>query len=177
MYLLSKIDKIGKDNVIIEIEVMPNENEAFLCEISRISAIGRKILNTGPLVNLTSGGEGGSGRVVTEETRIKLAASAIGNKNSIGRKYICSESTKEKLRICNLGRKHTEETKKKISLAGVGNKNRLGCKVSDETRKRMSLSRVGNKNSLGYKQSEETKRKRAESIREHYRNKKQRKIK
>lgn len=73
--------------------------EACKKEIEFISIYGRKDLGTGVLVNLTDGGEG-----------------------ALGRKYIASQETKEKLRKSHLGFKHSDETKLKHSLIRKGKK-------------------------------------------------------
>lgn len=55
------------------------ETEAFETEIALITAIGRKDLGRGPLVNLTGGGEGGG---LALETRFKMSLSHMGKKHS-----------------------------------------------------------------------------------------------
>ena len=50
------------------------EEEAFAIEIEQIKKYGRVNNNTGILRNLTDGGEGSSGNIVSEETRAKLSA-------------------------------------------------------------------------------------------------------
>lgn len=52
-----------------------NEEEAFEMEELLISMIGRLDLGTGTLFNNTNGGEGESGRVVSEDTRAKCSNS------------------------------------------------------------------------------------------------------
>jgi len=49
------------------------EQEAFEREIFYITKIGRRDLGTGPLVNLTDGGDGGSNRVLSFEIKEKLS--------------------------------------------------------------------------------------------------------
>jgi hypothetical protein len=125
------------------VEIIANnltENEAFLHERRLISFYGR--LQNGPLINLTDGGEGVSGhnegnqnwrfRVETEETRRKKSESHKGKKRPKHSKfmkgnnwprtgrgfgYIHLESTKQKLRDANLGKKQTAETRAKMSEA------------------------------------------------------------
>jgi hypothetical protein len=98
------------------------EKEAFKHEVYMIAVFGRKDLGTGILHNKTNGGEGGSGRVLTEEHKRK-----IGERN------------KDKLK----GRNLSEETKKKIGLASKGRKS------SEETRKKLSASLKNNTNGTG----------------------------
>jgi hypothetical protein len=75
------------------------------------------------LTNLTDGGEGTLGTVITEETRKKLSISHKGNKSRTGQKL--SEETKLKMSLARKGVKRpklTEEHKKKLSLAKIGKK-------------------------------------------------------
>ena len=79
--------------------------QACKYEINLIAMYGRKDLGLGKLTNHTNGGEGKKGNIV-------------------------DESTKEKLRKINLGKKLSQETKNKISLGGKGRK------LSEEALKR-----------------------------------------
>ena len=54
------------------------EEEAHKHEIYMISVFGRKDLGTGILHNLTDGGEGCSGRIVTEEVRASISEKLTG---------------------------------------------------------------------------------------------------
>ena len=63
---------VPKDrNKILFLKENLTEEEAFKHEIYMIAILGRKDLETGILRNRTNGGEGGSGRIVTEEHREK----------------------------------------------------------------------------------------------------------
>lgn len=63
-------------------------------------------------LNLCDGGIGSTGRVASEESKIK---------NSIRHKgKIISEETRKKISLAGIGRKHTKETKLKLSLANIG---------------------------------------------------------
>ena len=125
--------------------------EACNKEIQLIKEYGRKNLGLGTLVNLTDGGEGNLGVVVSEETRIKLREINLKNGNKPpamwGHKF-------------NLGRKHSEETQKKRSLALKGRT------FSDETRKLKSeiAKSKGQRpyQPIGFKHSEETKKRLSE---------------
>lgn len=92
------------------------------CELEKmlISYYGRKDLNTGNLVNMTDGGDGMIGIVITEETRIKL------------RNKIFTTEYRKKLSITSTGRWHTSETKQKLSKINKGKKH------SSETCKKLS---------------------------------------
>ena len=108
------------------------EEEAFKHEIYMIAVFGRKDLGTGILRNKSNGGQGNSGKIVSEETRKKL------REINLGKKY--SEETRAKLRKINggknhplYGKKHSEKTKKLISESRKGVKNPFyGKKQSQE---------------------------------------------
>jgi len=98
--------------------------------------------------NLTEGGEGSSGRVVSKETKL-----LIGSKS---KNRFVSEEAREKHRISSKGRRHSEETKKVMSAKGklrsqseeARLKNSLahkGKKVSEESCMRQSEMRRGKK--------------------------------
>lgn len=65
------IAKYGYDIFILENNL--SEPEAFRLEKEYIQRIGRRDLGLGPLVNLTDGGEGASGTIVSKETRKKVS--------------------------------------------------------------------------------------------------------
>ncbi len=88
------------------------EEEAFKHEIYMIAMFGRKDLGTGILHNRTDGGEGNSGFVPSEETRIKLSEAMKGR--------IFSEEHKEKLSIIRKGINLSEDTRRKIGESGRG---------------------------------------------------------
>ena len=55
-----------------------------------------------------------------------------------------SESTKNKIRNYNLGRKHSKETRYKQSIAKQGiTSNRLGCTLSDATKEKLRQANLG----------------------------------
>jgi hypothetical protein len=128
---------------IIYLKQNLTEEEAFKHEIYMIAVFGRKDLGTGILHNRTDGGEGGSGAIVSEETRRKLSEA--------GKSRIFSEETRRKLSEASKGRTHSEETKIKMSEAAKGKT------FSEETRIKLSAS------SKGKTHSEETKIKMSEA--------------
>lgn len=121
------------------------------CEIERelIAFYGRKDLGTGILRNLTNGGEGVRGLVVSEETRAKLSKARLGKKHS--------EEHRKNLSKASRGRVVSEETRKKISKAKSGENHHLygktgeshpmyGKKHTKEAKEKMSEKRSGKNN-------------------------------
>jgi len=75
------IQKIKKENlypIVIKLIDRIEEKCAFCFEKFLISLIGRKDLNQGPLSNLTDGGEGSSGHIVTDLQRDKQSKKMTG---------------------------------------------------------------------------------------------------
>lgn len=65
---IQKIRDVGLEPEIEIVSRFEDETEAFDYERALISSIGRRDLNSGPLANLTDGGEGGSGCIQTPES-------------------------------------------------------------------------------------------------------------
>lgn len=114
------------------------EQEAFELEKELIRSLGKRMSGTGNLVNLTDGGEGSSGHVMSEETKKILSeknkarikntgiVNFKGEHHSLETRARMSEIQKEicKNRINPMqGKKHTEETKKRISDKQKGHSN------------------------------------------------------
>lgn len=118
-------------------------------EIYWIKFYGRKNLNQGTLLNLTDGGDGTLGRIVSEQTKEKMRRPITDeHKRKIG---LASKGR-------NIGRKHTDEAKKKMSEAAKGVN--IGRVKSDETRKKLSMALKGKVSpNKGKPMSEEQKKK------------------
>ena len=163
-----KIEReISRSPIVRKIKKRLTEEEAFDLEIELIEIIGRVNKGTGPLTNLTDGGAGGSGAIISEahkralskarkgkplslEHRKKLSESHKGNPGwNKGKKtgFVPKTAFKKGIIPWIKGKKHTKETRKKMSKAW---ENRI---VSDETRQKMA------KTLRGRKMLEETKRK------------------
>lgn len=69
---------VPPDDRIKFIETNLTDQEAILLEIDLIAKYGRKDLGTGILRNLTDGGEGPAGRVMSNETRKKISEAKKG---------------------------------------------------------------------------------------------------
>lgn len=83
------------------------------------------------LCNFTDGGEGSSGYVQSEQTKIKKTIAqknAFSSLESKAKRSIASslrlrtDSEKEKLRIAQTGKKYSDESRQKMSLSKVGKK-------------------------------------------------------
>jgi len=115
------------------------EEEAFKHEIYMIDVFGRKDLGTGILHNKTSGGEGSSGAVRSDETRKKISVGMSGEKNpqyGVPR----TEESKKKQSETKKGVFLSEEHRRKIS-DGVKGKTH-----SEEHRRKNSEARKGELN-------------------------------
>ena len=167
--LITKIEPI-----IIKLYENLSEDDSFKIERDIIKKIGCLIYNNGPLTNLTTGGDGRSCAIITDETRKKL--SECGKRNGfLGKKLeeiVGVERAKElneknKLRKLNKsyvelsGEKRAEIIKKKMSNSQTGKKKitENGKKilsefhknkvVSKETKNKISKSLIGHKRNLG----------------------------
>lgn len=102
-------------------------SDACLIEKELILYYGRFDLKTGPLVNMTGGGEGN---------------------------YNPSQETRNKIRMSHLGKTFSLDHKKKLSLAKTGkspwNKGKTGI-YTEDVRKKISLSQIGRAISLEHR--------------------------
>ena len=116
------------------------EDEAFEREIFYIRKIGRKDLKTGPLVNLTDGGEGGINKILSNEHRERISKSLKGNKRAQGKKL--SDEHKEKIGQGSKNRIRDNEYRNNLSIAAKNRKvnSMSGKKHSEETKLKMSES-------------------------------------
>jgi hypothetical protein len=134
----------------IEIEILfddINYDEAKNKEIEFISLYGRRDLGIGTLVNMTNGGEGCLGMIVTEDVRNKIS------KNNKGKKI--SQETRDKISLSRKGFKHSDEVKKKIGDFKRGKKLPPRKPISEDTRRKMSESKKGKSPSYNYIRTEE----------------------
>ena len=129
-----------------KVEILSNDinwDEACDEEIRLIKHYGRRNINEGSLTNLTDGGEGQIGFIVSDETKRKLSDYRKGRTPS--------QKTRLRMSEAQMGKTLSEEHKRKI---GDGNKGKI---INEETRLRMSKSRTGSK--WSNPMSEETKQK------------------
>jgi len=76
--VLTKIRSANLTPIIEIISGFNNEDDAFRLERTLIATFGRRNVGTGTLCNLTDGGEGASGTVISSQTRAKQSAAAKG---------------------------------------------------------------------------------------------------
>ena len=129
---------VNKTNYKIEIlfdELTPEQ--AKLKEIEFISIYGRRNLKQGSLVNLTDGGDGGCGVIVSEKTRHKLRQISKTKKANLGKKL--SKQWRDNISLSGLGRKFSEEHKSKI---GEANKNRIHLESTKEKHRQNNLGKI-----------------------------------
>jgi NUMOD3 motif len=120
---------------------MLSESEAFESEIALIDLFGRKDFGTGCLRNITYGGEGPCGRVVSDDTKQKMRDKALGVKKSEAHKHKLSLVAQTRIGNKNhfYGRTHSEETKQRIRNA------LLGRTIPEDVKQKMIQAR-GNQN-------------------------------
>lgn len=107
----NKIKKLGYENIFIPIINCNSEFNAFGQEQYLIQLIGRRELQTGPLCNMTGGGEGGSKGPITRE---KLRQTHLGKKLSIEHRKKIGDACRGELNGF-YGKKHSEQSLKKMS--------------------------------------------------------------
>lgn len=99
-YKTNKIKKLLKSgfdvkSFVFRIKQNLSEHKAMNFEMELIKTIGRLDLKTGPLTNLTDGGDGTSGRIVSEKEKEIHRLHALGNKNCLGKTF--TEEHRKKL--------------------------------------------------------------------------------
>jgi predicted XRE-type DNA-binding protein len=141
---INEIKKLGLKPIVFKLYENLSEEQSFELEKKSINEIGRLELGTGYLINKTSGGQGNSGLIFSDDHRRKISESNKGKSNHNFGKHL-SEDHRKKMSESRTGRKVSEETRKKISES---NKDKY---PSEETRKKLSESHKGKKLSEGTK--------------------------
>jgi hypothetical protein len=99
-----------------KIEILFDEisiEEARIKEIEFIALYGRHNLGLGTLCNLTDGGEGNFGLIMSNETKLKISLGNLGNKKYLLR-TTPQEEVNKKISFANKGKVRTDEFKQKI---------------------------------------------------------------
>lgn len=144
---------IDKSRIVILAENM-NEPDSLQLEMLLIYFYGRIDRGNGCLRNRTDGGQGVSGRILSEETKRKISASNSNpsvetrkrmSKINKGRKF--SKEFKQKARNRQLGKKLSEEVKTRISISL---QNHL---VTDNTKNKISIAHTGKIFSTNHKEN------------------------
>lgn len=102
------------------------ENEKYLIKI-----IGRRDINLGPLCNLTNGGEGSLGAVISKERRDIISKVHKGKK--------MSNETIQKMKIAQKGKIVNAEGRNRMSIA------KLGVKRNEEVKAKIKLNNKSRK--------------------------------
>ena len=116
--------KVPPLNRILILKRNLTEAEAFKHEKYMIFVFGRKDLGTGILCNFTEGGEGTSGRVLSEETKRKMSISQKGRSVSVERRAKISNALK--------GKKLSESHKKSKQYTRRGEDHPMFGRVGEE---------------------------------------------
>jgi hypothetical protein len=121
------------------------------CELEKlmISFYGRIDKKEGVLVNLTDGGDGCIGTIVSNETKQKMSEIRKGEKHhNYGKKQ--SIETKTKISISHIGKKFSNESRQKMSENRKGSMNHFFGKThNDKTKEKLSKlasQKIGEKN-------------------------------
>ncbi len=165
---LEKIKVLGLEPIIEKFIDNISDEEALKIEIELITKYGRIDLGTGPLCNLTEGGDGTSGRIASEETKRLWSEQRRGKKQTPaqyeancnrtvseerkkevseffkGKDFLTKEQ-REDIRIKNTGQKRSDETKKLWSEQRLGKNEKIKWPPNDELLlmvKNSSLSEV-----------------------------------
>ncbi|WP_165899759.1 NUMOD3 domain-containing DNA-binding protein [Borborobacter arsenicus] len=159
--IVAKIRRNGSEPFVARWQDGLCEEDAFRLEVAYIGLLGRRDKGTGILANLTDGGDGPSGAVISDETRAKLSEARRGKNNPMNvpeyrEKVAASKRGKprppevhERLLAANLGRPLSVEHRAKLSEASrnmsvearakIGAAHR-GVKKSQKTRERMTAA-------------------------------------
>jgi NUMOD3 motif len=115
--LTRRLQKMARNNIEPIIGCLCkdiDEELALLCEEEAIDLYGRKDLGKGTLLNLTDGGEGASGLVMSEEAKRKLSEHFSGKtrpeEHRAKMRKPKSEEHRRKVRAANIGKKQSPET-------------------------------------------------------------------
>ncbi len=134
-YLHNAIEKYRAENFEIEALVtVQTKEEMDYYEREIIKFLDLRNPEKG--YNLTDGGEGTPGRVLSSETKAKISAANSGRKRSL--------KDVARMSLTHLGKVFPFETRVKMSAAAIGNNravgnyNRRGVVLSPETKARMS---------------------------------------
>jgi hypothetical protein len=110
-------------------------DEAIALEISLIKSIGRADQRLGPLTNHTDGGEGSTGKIYSEESRLLMRMSHLGKKST--------EEQKRKNGESHRGKKRSLIARENMKAAGLKRRGKKRKPLSQEHRNKLSLMFTG----------------------------------
>jgi len=130
-YFINAIKKYGKENFKKEIlNFFSSKKDAFDAQkelIEKYNTIAPRGYNIS-----STGGHGLSNVKLDENTKLKISKTLTGKKRKP-----CSEETKKKISLKNLGKKRSEETKKLLSEIQKGKTYAKGKKWSEESKEKI----------------------------------------
>lgn len=142
------VNKVGYRVLIIQDNM--SETDAFTLEKYLIAFYGREDLGEGRLVNMSDGGEGNSGHIFTDESKIKMSRANKGKETwNKGKTDIYTAETKNKISEALkqyysdktnhpfFNKTHSDVAKQKIK------EKRANQIITDETKKKLSESAKG----------------------------------
>lgn len=159
----NKIRKIldsGYEPIAMKIANNLSDSDAYNLERELISLIGRIDLETGPLTNLTDGGEGECGYKFTEDQRAHLSQAHTGkrltkeHKRNIGlavKRRWENEEYRELMSSVHTGKKMSKSSiEKRVNTYKLngGGKWMIGRSLPESTKKKMSESARSTKSTL-----------------------------
>ena len=126
-----------KHGVVVEIIAScESDKEAQTQEIRLIAEIGRLDLGTGPLVNMTDGGEGQAGLIISDELRRKRSINSSGKRSAEWVKSIrAARKNGGNGGVVKFGDKLPESWVANLAAAKVGDKNPYFGKPSPPSKK------------------------------------------
>lgn len=139
---INKILRYGKEPIIFKLNENLNNNEVNSLEKFYIKLIGRADKKLGPLTNLTDGGDGVSGYICSEKTKLKISEGGRGRKDTKETIEKRSKSLKGNLN-CGWSRNLTKEIDERIKMLS---EKLTGIKRTKEQKYNYSKSKLKDKN-------------------------------
>ncbi len=130
---IRKLAALGLEPIVKNTRVV-SENLAFAFEVDLIAGIGRSHIMTGPLSNLTAGGEGTTGYRHTAATKKLISKASKGNQYAVGK---MSDRGRQNISRSLKGIPKSEAHRIAAGLA------RRGIKPSETTTHKMRLAKLG----------------------------------